>query len=60
MASLIFFIFISALAVTYDVFKKDIDPYLNKYLPGVVAILEMGAKEHQQMMGKPVKTQETQ
>lgn len=51
-ASLIFFIFISVLAVSYEAFKSDIDPLLNKYLPGSVEFLAMSAKEHQDTMGK--------
>lgn len=55
-ASIIFFIAVSILAVCYEVFKEDINPYLDKYLPGMVDFLDMGKLSHQQMMEKTPQT----
>ena len=51
--SFIFFVVVSILAISYDAFKEDVNPFLNEYLPGVVEVLENGAKESQVLMGKP-------
>jgi hypothetical protein len=42
--SLLFFVVVSILAVCYEVFKEDIDPFLNKYAPGSVEFLASGAE----------------
>lgn len=48
--SLIFFIFVSILAVCYDVFKEDLDPFLNKYAPMVTSVLKAGKQDFEKSM----------